>query len=53
MQYTKTKKGITVSVKKWANEVVIEQAGAVLGRETFTDHVVAVAMAKRLVASIK
>lgn len=49
MNYKRTVNGLTITVKKWANDVVItDSKGNTLAVKSFSDHVKAVAVARAL-----
>jgi len=50
MKYTKTKNGLKISVDNWDNKIVItdKKTNKVIATKTFSDHIVAVLLAKKL-----
>ncbi len=49
MNYKRTKNGMTITVKKWDNKITITDSNKkVLAVKEFSDHIVAVSLAKQL-----
>jgi len=53
MKFKKNKGGVTITVEEWDNKITLTntKTGEVLGQQTFSDHVIAVMFAKRLLKS--